>query len=284
VIIGILNQPVGSTPTTSSCTININSVCPANNTVVEPPGEVDPPADPLCVSASNTLVQKHVYEFSQTYPMGGCEDESFYIMSPAVNANNTKVDRYFSMQGDDFSKGFAQGTAGVRKPAKAGSVQNYLNYWFRNDLVANSTTLGGGQLVDVDGHCIAYSLDPASTEDAPFNYVDQYGAKSLRIQVETCVDAEGFDSTDPAQLHKAKQQLWSVELSPFSHELAYIRNVCTNKVIKRVQGGDGRVYPGMACGEPHFVHQLVDMKECVDDHKFGVNECLFKVGDLGLHE
>jgi ethanolamine ammonia-lyase large subunit len=131
-------------------------------------------------------------------------------------------------------------------------------------------------LSDPDGNCLGFTDYD--------NYEDKYGQLHTRIQVVPCI-MEIVDPTDEAELAELKKQLWSVELGASSDSLFYIRNVCTNDVIKKVKSlcsHDDLVYKGQkSCNEFHFDAELVDKSLCVEDHKFGVNDCLFNKNDKG---
>lgn len=131
-----------------------------------------------------------------------------------------------------------------------------MDFQYVTDLTANLTDIGGGQLVDVDGNCLSYSLNSA---DPTYNFVTSYGEKETRLQFEKCIQPASFNSSDPAQVQAAKRQLWSAETISFSHDLVYLRNVCTDLVImKEKEENDPKVYKDMSCGEPSFHYRLVN--------------------------
>lgn len=281
------SENVGSVGDSTGCNVEININCNADVDCececpdITPPGTTDP-VDPLCSSEENIAEQGHLYELFQTYPGGQCPgDKEFYLMSPSLNEGVSRfAETYHSMseEGSFPEEYFNQGVAGVRKGPKA--LVDYLNWQFRTDVTDLLEDVGGGQLVDPVGNCLGF------TEVE--NYTDRYGATSTRIQVVPCLQPEDIDVTDEAQVEEFKKQVWSVELGESSDELVYVRNACSNDVLQKVRSKgdhDDKVYKGQrSCKEQHFDFALVDKTLCVDDHRFGVNDCLFNIVDNGLFE
>lgn len=94
-----------------------------------------------------------------------------------------------------------------------------------------------------------------------------------------CVDAT-------ADLATATPQLWSIELGESSSELHYLRNVCTDLVIRKIKPAcDDKhaLIAGYCKNDFHFDLDLVSRDNCLDPEKFGVNDCVWNVvGDLAI--
>lgn len=140
---------------------------------------------------------------------------------------------------------------------------SYLDWTF-DDSVSSALNLGGGQLRDKDNRCLSY-------------FPENFGSEDTRIQVGPCLDAN-------ASAEDLEKQLWSIELGESSSELYYIRNVCTDLVIRKIKPDCSDNHPlisGYCKCNFHFDADLVPRNKCVDSNKFGVNDCLFDVdGDL----
>lgn len=144
-----------------------------------------------------------------------------------------------------------------------------------------ATVLGGGQLREKEdpSKCFGYEFSPAP--DDTVNYEDSQGDKSTRLQWLTCqeVDDPNFD------IEKLKLQLWSGQIPPGTEEQIVLRNVCTEKVIRKVRPDcdhsqeklyDGQPTSSCSCKAPeHFDVELVDRNQCTD--MMSVNNCVFNV-------
>lgn len=75
--------------------------------------------------------------------------------------------------------------------------------------------------------CLGYVYSPNLT----YNYKTPEGASSIRIQSVPCLTGAETDFTK----EKLAQQVWSGELNEFTPGMISLRNVCTQKVIKKVQ-------------------------------------------------
>ena len=101
---------------------------------------------------------------------------------------------------------------------------------------------------------------------------------------------EAIANNDPnldALIDLAKRQLWSVEPAESSDSKYYIRNVCTEKVLKKINDEEthehsDKVYAGQKkyCPVKHFDIALVDKTDCVDADQYNVNHCLWDITEV----
>jgi hypothetical protein len=111
------------------------------------------------------------------------------------------------------------------------------------------------------------------------SYADYEG--EVRARMEDCITgpADGVAFTEDEQA-ALKKQLWSAELGESSDYKYYIRNVCTNDVLKKVNdnycnGHSDMVFYGQNCRVKHFDVAVTDKSNCVDGQLYNVNHCLF---------
>lgn len=221
--------------------------------------------DPL-LARDNLLEDEEVYSFSQNYPVKNCDTE-FFLMSAAINFNDSSFDdKVHGKQVD--SDELTQAAAAVR--FEKDDLDFYFNWQFDTTQADLIDGVEGGQLVDKDGFCLGYTeVD---------NYEGDDGLET-RIQTVDCVTVT--DPEDLEQVDALLRQLWSAELGEASDLKRYIRNIGTEKVIKKVIDSQtfdhaDEVYTGQKSSKVyHFDLALVDKTECVHNNDFNVNDCLW---------
>jgi len=175
-------------------TININSGC--CSTTQEPDGPVGGPEDETpeeCLSASNVVQQKYLYNFMTSYPMGKCQSDIFYLMAP-LNEEGDDVADYHAYVEDDFQGEFAQGIAAVRESFfYSNNDFNFMTQWWARNDIAESLGVGGTQLVIGENMCLSW-VNFAEEGEEPFNYNDD----EIRVQYTECITPDDLieDNSD----------------------------------------------------------------------------------------
>lgn len=279
------SETVGSIPEEDgACTVNINingacceveQECECDCEPIEPPGSVEPL--PECSAIDNVLTAGNVFKFFQTYPLGryAC-DNRFFLLSPTINTGED-IDSIHAMspEGEFPEEELTQATAMV---LNQDDIDMFLDFTYDPTITESIETIEGGQLKDVDGNCLGYTeID---------NFTDRYGSSKTLLQVVPCLTLEDLDLEDTEQLELTKQ-LWSVEASDANEDLVYIRNICGDLVIKKTLEGSkvdaDEIYTDQSeCQLKNFKVEVVPKTECVSDHKFNVNDCLFSVDPVSL--
>ena len=195
-------------------------------------------------------------------------------MSPSINTGEN-IDSIHAMDPVPpytKDKPFRQAVAMVREDPV---VNDYLKWEYDTEITDTLPGIGGGQLKDQDGNCLAYTKFD--------NYVGPSGSQTL-VQVVPCISPLDFDGLDPDQLSDFTKQVWIAVKGDSSDDLVYIQNICTGLVLKKIsenvvepvcEHGDD-VYDGQPhCHFLHFDVELVEKSECVHNHKFNINSCLY---------
>jgi hypothetical protein len=258
---GIGGGENGNTTCTNGhcCVINVNCNCcnATNGTEPGTPGTPEP-TDP-CQAPDNKGVDGATYQFYQTFPYGKCNsDKEFYLWSPQFNSGVSSMDNtYHSVNSP--TPNFNKGAAAARKMSSPATFNSFMDWTF-DTTVSTALGLGGGQLKDKNGKCLGYSA------------LNNFSVTETRIQVVDCVDATAVAAD-------AEKQLWSIELSSDSDDLYYLRNICTDLVIKKVKSDcEHDLISGCKKDQFHFDLQLVTLSQCTDGgNMFNVNNCLWQV-------
>ena len=150
--------------------------------------------------------------------------------------------------------------------------------WTYDTSVASLNLLEGGQLKDIDGNCLGFTESP--------NFDDGTIEQSTRLQWTECLtgDFGPVDNLDPV-LDPLKKQLWFGDLSDASEDKIYLRQVCTNKMIRRIKGDKAHTDPLYEGEDPSYCHKTihfeldwVEKQFCVNS--YGFNLCLFNQFDV----
>jgi hypothetical protein len=157
---------------------------------------------------------------------------------------------------------FNQGAAAVRKMEENTDFNNHTRWEYSEAVTSLYTNFEGGQLIDKTNpsYCLGYS------EVGNF---DENGIPSTRIQVVPCI------TIGTATDEEMKKQTWSIEMVPTAMDMVYIRNICSDQLIKKVKSCEDKhkLSYDEECKNFHFELELVERDQCIDGYKFGVDDC-----------
>ena len=258
--------------------------CPGCDTCCPECPPVEPPGGPgegdvdFCLPSApgNMLIDGQKYTFSQ---MGITKSgwKEFFLASSAMNDGIPFYEgEYHGWNNPPVVGTFTNGLFMIRND---NSVADQYSEWTYDTSIATLNLLEGGQLKDTDGNCLGFVDSP--------NFDDGTAEGSTRIQWVECLtdDFNPVDNLDPV-LDDLKKQLWFGDLSDASLDKIYLRQVCSNNMVRRIKGDKSHTNPlyegetSFNCKKKtvHFELDYVPKNLCVND--YGFNLCLFNMEDI----